>query len=579
MPASETTSALPATLTRGVPFRGSTLLDMLRTRAAGQPDDLAYTFLGDGENPVDELTWLLLDRSARAIAATLQGQLQSGDRALLIYPPGLSFIAGFFGCIYAGVLAVPVMPPHGNRASRGADRLAAIVADSDARCVLTSSDLRERLLDAVDPRMVRIITDGVPYEAAAAWREPEIDGETIAFLQYTSGSTAMPRGVMVSHGNLLHNLSMTFHLGGSGADTVAVSWLPVTHDMGLIEGILQPAFSGCPMYLMSPAAFLQRPVRWLRAISTYSATRTGGPNFAYDIAASRVAEADRQGLDLRTWRIAFNGAEPVRHDTMAAFSALYAPHGFRPDTFKPCYGLAESTLFVTGGHWTGASANDGADGSVSCGRPAEDMTVRIVDPVTRAVCGEGEPGEIQVAGPSVAHGYWNRPLESSRVFAVDKGRRWLTTGDLGSLQNGELHVTGRIKDLLIVRGVKHFPHDLERTAERRHRGVRTGGVAAVAVGSHVRGDRVALIAEIDPREVVAERREHLIRELRQAIAEEHGIQLYGVALVPPGTVPKTTSGKLQRFLCRDAWMNDTLGALASWRETAEPAGTERTQYA
>jgi acyl-CoA synthetase (AMP-forming)/AMP-acid ligase II len=574
------TPALPAPLTRGAPFRGTTLVDMLRTRAASQPDDLAYTFLADGETPVDELTWSLLDRAARAIAATLQGQLRPGDRALLMYPPGLSFIAGFFGCVYAGVLAVPVMPPQGSRSSRGADRLASIVADSDARCVLTSSDLRERLLDTVDPRIVRIITDGIPCDAGAAWREPAVDGDAIAFLQYTSGSTALPRGVMVSHGNLLHNLSVTFHLGGSGADTVSVSWLPVTHDMGLIEGVLQPAFSGCPMYLMSPAAFLQRPVRWLRAISTYSATRTGGPNFAYDIAASRVADADRQGLDLRTWRIAYNGAEPVRHDTMAAFSAAYAPNGFRPETFRPCYGLAESTLLVTAGQWTGGSAHGAANSSsVSCGRPADGMTVRIVDPVTRTVCGEGEPGEIQVAGPSVACGYWNRPLESSRVFGVDDGRRWLTTGDLGSLQNGELHVTGRIKDLLIVRGAKHFPQDLERTAERRHPGVRTGGVAAVAVGSHVRGDRVALIAEIDPRDVADDRREHLITELRQAIAEEHGIQLYGVALVPPGTVPKTTSGKLQRFLCRDAWMNDTLGALCAWRETAGPAPPEHPRHA
>ena len=586
MRAPDAMPALPGALARGIPFRGTTLVEMLRARAASQPDDLAYTFLADGENPVDELTWSLLDRSARAIAATLQAQLQPGDRALLLYPPGLSFIAGFFGCVYAGVLAVPVMPPQGNRSRRGADRLAAIVTDSDARCVLTSSDLRERLLDAVDPRIVRIITDGIPYDAGAAWREPEAASDTIAFLQYTSGSTALPRGVMVSHGNLLHNLGLTFHLGESAADTVSVSWLPVTHDMGLIEGVLQPAFSGCPMYLMSPAAFLQRPLRWLRAISTYAATRSGGPNFAYDIAASRVADADRQSLDLRTWRVAFNGAEPVRHDTMAAFSAVFAANGFRPDRFKPCYGLAESTLFVTGSHWDGGAADSSTDSgtatrSVSCGPPAAGMEVRIVDPVTGTVCGDGGSGEIQVAGPSVAHGYWNRPLESSRVFAIEDGRRWLKTGDLGSLQDGELHVTGRIKDLLIVRGVKHFPQDLERTAERHHSGVRIGGVAAVAVGSHVRGDRVALIAEIDPREVAENRREQLMSELRQAIAEVHGIQLYGIALVPPGTVPKTTSGKVQRFLCRDAWINDTLGALTSWRESAAPAPAppEQARYA
>ena len=542
---------------------------MLRARAASQPDDLAYTFLADGENPVDELTWSVLDRAARAIAASLQTRLQPGDRALLIYPPGLSFIAGFFGCIYSGVLAVPVMPPQGGRSGRGADRLAAIIADSDAQCVLTSSDLRERLLDALDPRMARIVTDGISYDEASAWRPPHLDAETIAFLQYTSGSTAQPRGVMVSHGNLLHNLNAACHLGASAADTVSVSWLPVTHDMGLIEGVLQPAFSGCPAYLMSPAAFLQRPVRWLRAISKYRATRSGGPNFAYDIAATRVPAADRSGLDLGAWRSAYNGAEPIRHETMTAFAATFAHAGFRAEAFRPCYGLAESTLLVTSAKWNPASA----DGSVSCGRPIDETLVRIVDPLTLTVCADDEPGEIQVAGPGVARGYWNRPLESFQVFVSTDDRRWLRTGDLGSLHNGELHVTGRIKDLLIVRGAKHFPQDLERTAERRHPALRIGGVAAVAVGSHVRGDRIALIAEIDPREVAENSREHLLGDIRQAIAEEHGIQLYGVALVPPGTVPKTTSGKLQRFLCRDAWMNDTLGALTSWRDTAEPVPT------
>lgn len=568
MPAPDTAPALPAALRRGMPFRGTTLVEMLQARAASQPDDLAYTFLADGENAVDELTWSVLDRAARAIAATLQAHLRPGDRALLMYPPGLSFIAGFFGCVYAGVLAVPVMPPQGSRSGRGADRLAAIIADSDARCLLTSSDLRGRLLDAVDPRLPRIITDGIPYGTAAAWRQADVDDDTIAFLQYTSGSTAQPRGVMVSHANLLHNVGVAFRLGGTGTETVSVSWLPVTHDMGLIEGVLQPAFSGCPAYLMSPAAFLQRPVRWLRAISTYRATRTGGPNFAYDIAASRVSEADRAGLDLRAWRIAYNGAEPVRHDTMASFTAAYARNGFRPDAFWPCYGLAESTLLVTAGQWTGDAAGSGR---VSCGRPADGMTVRIVDPITRTVCADDEQGEIQVGGPSVARGYWNRPLESSHVFAMEDGRRWLTTGDLGSLHDGELHVTGRIKDLLIVRGAKHFPQDLERTAERRHPAVRLGGVAAVAVGSHVRGDRIALIAEIDPRTLAENERDDLMGDLRQAIAEAHGVQLYGVALVPPGTVPKTTSGKVQRFLCREAWMNDTLGALSSWRDTAESA--------
>ena len=563
-----------ALLRRGVPFVGASLLDMLEARAASQPDDLAYTFLADGEQPVDELTWSGLDRAARAIAASLQSRLQPGDRALLIYPPGLSFIEGFFGCIYAGVLAVPVMPPQGGRTTRGADRLAAIATDSDAQCVLTSSDLRERLLESVDERLQRIATDAVRGTGAAAWRRPDLDAESLAFLQYTSGSTALPRGVMVSHGNLLHNLSAAFALGENGEDTSSVSWLPVTHDMGLIEGVLQPAFSGCPAYLMSPAAFLQRPVRWLRAISTYRATRSGGPNFAYDIAATRVSEADRKGLDLSSWRTAYNGAEPVRHETMAAFADAFAPAGFRAHAFRPCYGLAESTLLVTCGRWhrDPRSARLQTDSSsVSCGIPPDGTSVRIVDPLTQTPTAGEEPGEIQVCGPSVARGYWNRPLESSQIFVDSGDGRWLRTGDLGSLRNGALHVTGRIKDLLVVRGAKHFPQDLERTAERRHPAVRIGGVAAVAVGSHVRGDRIALIAEIDTREIAATGHDQLVGDLRQAIAEEHGIQLYGVALVPPGTVPKTTSGKLQRFLCRDAWLNNTLGALASWRDTAEAA--------
>jgi acyl-CoA synthetase (AMP-forming)/AMP-acid ligase II len=567
MPAPDTM----ATLKRGAPFHGTSLLEMLQARAASQPDDLAYTFLADGENPVDELTWSGLDRAARAIAATLQSHVQPGDRALLIYPPGLSFVEGFFGCVYAGVLAVPVMPPQGGRTTRGADRLAAIATDSDAQCVLTSSDLRERWLEAIDERIPRIATDTVAGAGATGWRRPDLDEESIAFLQYTSGSTALPRGVMVSHGNLLHNLAAAFALGDNGADTSSVSWLPVTHDMGLIEGVLQPAFSGCPAYLMAPAAFLQRPVRWLRAISTYGATRSGGPNFAYDIAATRVSDSDRNGLDLGAWRTAYNGAEPVRHDTMAAFADAFARAGFRADAFRPCYGLAESTLLVTCGRWNRHVSLQANTGSVSCGSPPEGTSVRIVDPLTQAPSPAEEPGEIQVSGPSVACGYWNRPLESSQIFLDCGDGRWLRTGDLGALRNGELHVTGRIKDLLVVRGAKHFPQDLERTAERRHPAVRIGGVAAVAVGSHVRGDRIALIAEIDTRAIAAAGHDQLVGDLRQAIAEEHGIQLYGVALVPPGTVPKTTSGKLQRFMCRDAWMNNTLGALTSWRDTAESA--------
>ncbi len=560
----------------GIPFSGDSLVEMLRHRATVQPHDIAYTFLRDGEVESNSLTWSELDRASRTIAGWLQTRITPGERALLLYPPGLDFVAAFFGCLYAGVLAVPVLPPQGGRARKGVDRLASIVADAAPRCTLTSTELhqqlahecRDGLLGTIELGTPWVATDRLPLDLADAWSPMAVDRETIALLQYTSGSTALPKGVMVTHGNLLHNLGAAFHLGDTGPASVSVSWLPVTHDMGLIEGVLQPAFSGCPAYLMSPGAFLQRPVRWLRAISTYKATRSGAPNFAYDLAVNRVTQADRATLDLRTWHAAYNGAEPIRHDTMEAFAAAYKGAGFDAAAFRPCYGLAESTLLVSTCRWTPAAPKAAV---VSCGRPAPGIRVRIVDPAAHVLCADSEVGEIQVAGESVAMGYWNRPHESSGTFCDcvnGSSERWLRTGDLGYMSNGELHVTGRIKDLLIVRGAKHFPQDLERTAELQHQAVRTGAVAAVAVANGVRGDRIALVAEVDSRQLDDRDGNQLIADLRQAIAESHGIQLHGVALVSPGMVPRTTSGKLQRFLCREAWINCTLEPLAMWCESA-----------
>lgn len=568
---------------RGTPFAGRSLVEMLEYRAAVQPEDLAYTFLHEGETPTAQLTWSELAHRSRTVAAALQTLAAPGDRALLLYPPGLDFIAAFFGCLCAGVIAVPVQPPLGGHTAGCIERLNSIATDAQPRCTLTNTELLGRLMNrprggnGFGRQMSWTTTDGLSDDLATALRPIEAGREAIALLQYTSGSTACPKGVMVSHGNLLHNLHEAFHLGHAGPDGVSVSWLPVTHDMGLIEGVLQPAFSGCPAYLMSPGAFLQRPGRWLGAISRYGATRSGGPNFAYDLTVSRVSPQERTALDLRSWRTAYNGAEPVRAETMEAFATAYEPAGFDARAFRPCYGLAESTLLVSTGRW---SRPRRTAASVSCGRPAPGTRVRIVDPAGGRLCSEGEIGEIQVSGPSVAHGYWRRPLETSETFG-DGARpeaRWLRTGDLGCLRRGELHVTGRIKDLLIVRGAKHFPQDIERTAERQHEAIRKGAVAAVAVAAGVRGDQIALIVEVDPRRVDADTGERLLADLRQAIAERHGIQLHGIALVTPGTVPKTTSGKLRRFLCRDAWRSDTLAPLARWTTSAgsgpRPAGPQ-----
>ncbi|HEX5110857.1 MAG TPA: fatty acyl-AMP ligase [Vicinamibacterales bacterium] len=568
------------TAARGIPFAGDSLVHMLEHRAATQPDETAYTFLRDGELPSAAISWSNLAQASRTVAGWLQTHLAPGDRALLLYPPGLDFIAAFFGCLYAGVLAVPVLPPQGGRSRRGVDRLASIAADAEPRCTLTNTELelqlaresREGLLGTIEIGIPWVATDRLPGDLASAQRIRRASRDTLAFLQYTSGSTARPKGVMVTHGNLLHNLDAAFHLGEHGAHGVSVSWLPVTHDMGLIEGVLQPAFSGCPAYLMSPGAFLQRPVRWLKAISTFHATRSGGPNFAYDLAVTRVSREDREMLDLGCWRAAYNGAEPIRHDTMSAFARAYGGSGFDPAAFRPCYGLAESTLLVSTGRWVER------DGDVSCGTPAFGTQVRIVDPATHTACRDGEVGEIQVAGESVTLGYWNRPHETAAAYGGGVGGssdRWLRTGDLGYLRAGELYVTGRIKDLLIVRGAKHFPQDLEHTAERHHPAIRAGSVAAVAVSNGVRGDRVALVAEVDPRLLDPGGGDGLITGLRQAIADLHGIQLHGVALVSPGSMPKTTSGKLQRFLCRDGWVSGTLTPLAMWSQDVLGADLDR----
>jgi acyl-CoA synthetase (AMP-forming)/AMP-acid ligase II len=376
---------------------------------------------------------------------------------------------------------------------------------------------------------------------------------------------------MVTHANLLHNLAYAFHAGNTDHTTVSVSWLPVTHDMGLIEGVLQPAFSGSPAYLMSPGSFLQRPGRWLKALSRYRGTRSGGPNFAYDLAVSRVDAAGRAALDLSAWNAAYNGAEPVRGDTMAAFTAAYREAGFRATAFRPCYGLAESTLLVSSGRW---DESDATTGAVSCGTPAHGTHVVIADPVSGVPCGDGELGEIRVAGPAVTGGYWNDAEATQRVFETTPGSdlRWLRTGDLGVRRNGQLYVTGRLKDLLIVRGAKHFPQDVERTAEELHPAIRRGSVTAVAVASGVRGDQVVMIAEIDPRNLAAPPApSDLIERMRQAVADAHGIQLHAVALVPPGVVPKTTSGKPRRYLCREAWVEGTLHPIAEWSDPERAA--------
>jgi acyl-CoA synthetase (AMP-forming)/AMP-acid ligase II len=578
-----------------------TLVDMLRTRARCDASRLAYTFLVDGECEGDQLTYQELDRRARSIAVELAGLgVRPGDRALLLYSPGLEFIPAFFGCLYAGVVAVPSYPPFPGQVARALPRLLAITADAEPSVVLCPGAVASMAagLSSLAPALhglTWLVTDTLA-DSSAAWREPDIDGTSLAFLQYTSGSTSAPKGVMVSHGNLLHNLGYANYVEENDSTSIAVSWLPVIHDMGLIEGVLEPAYAGYPAYLMAPASFLQRPIRWLDAITRYRATNCGAPNFAYDLCVRKIAPAQRRALDLSTWRVAYNGAEPIRRDTLVAFHEAFRDVGFRWKSFYPVYGLAEATLVVSSGRRNDepviceaaadrlaetatlaeADENARAVSLVSSGPVSYGTRVVIVDPQSLERCPPDRVGEIWIDSPSVAAGYWRRPAESAECFQArtrDHDGPFLRTGDLGVLRGGELFVTGRIKDLLIIRGCKHYPQDLERTAEQQHEIIRPGCVAAFAVEM---GDQetVAIVAEVNQRALSRSSGERevtlaqVVASVRRGVADQHGIQLAAVSLIGIGALPKTSSGKLRRQACRAAFHDASLEELTRWTQPA-----------
>ncbi|MFL6192843.1 MAG: amino acid adenylation domain-containing protein, partial [Thermoanaerobaculia bacterium] len=562
--------------------RPSTLVELLRMRAVSQPERRAYTFLLDGEREEVHLSYGELDRQARAVAARLQELGVQGERALLLYPPGLQYAAAFFGCLYAGVTAVPVYPPRPNRPD---PRFLAILSDARARVVLTTSAIlpnAERLMPATAP-VAWVATDGLDFEGAEDWRDPAVGPDQLAFLQYTSGSTSAPKGVMVSHGNLIHNERLIQKAFGMTAESVVVGWLPLYHDMGLIGNLLQPLWAGSSCVLMSPVDFLQKPLRWLSAVSRYRGTVSGGPNFAYDLCARKVRPEDKAGLDLSRWTVAFNGAEPVRAETLDRFAEAFAPCGFHREALFPCYGLAEATLFVTGaargeapvvGRFVvprlerhEAVADEAGRALVSSGRALEaplGQEVAIVDPEGLRL-EEGRVGEVWVAGPSVAQGYWNRPELSEAAFrarAADGSGPWLRTGDLGFLTGGELFITGRAKDLVIIRGRNHYPQDIELTVEKSHPSLRPGCAAAFSV-EEAGEERLVVVQEVRREARNADPAEAL-EAIRRAVAEEHEVQLQAVLLIRTATLPKTSSGKVRRHACREAYLDGTLPVVAAW---------------
>jgi acyl-CoA synthetase (AMP-forming)/AMP-acid ligase II len=582
----------------------STLVDLLHERASLQPDSLVYTFLSDGETEKDSLTYAQLDHKARVLARTLRAKASFGDRVILLYPPGLEFITAFFGCLYAGMIPVPAFPPRNNR---NMDRLVAIMQDAKATVALMTEPILSMIaasyaetpgLEAVTCLATETLEDD-----DATWERPPIDGDTICFLQYTSGSTGIPKGVMVSHGNLLTNMEDIATGLELSEKTVSVSWLPFYHDMGLIYGVLVPIFAGFRVYLMAPIAFLQRPIRWLKAITKYRGTLTSAPNFAYDLCVRKVTPEMRETLDLSSMASAANGAEPLRRETLENFAQHFEPAGFKRSALRPCYGLAEGTLKVTVApvnrppiylevdateleqHRVVPTSGPNARLLVGSGVSLR-AGVTIVHPETLRVCAPGEVGEIWVSGDAVAKGYWNRPEESERTFRAttsDTGEGpFLRTGDLGFVHEGELFVTGRIKDLIIIRGRNHYPQDIERTIERCHPSLRQGCSASFSV--EVGGEeRLIIVAEVERRhqpdrsqptpgnkEAMEERLDHfelapapleqkyVLDQIRQAVADQFEVMVHDVVLIKATTIPKTSSGKIQRQFCRKAYLEGRL---------------------
>ncbi len=609
----------PPVATKAAPASLTTWVDLVQRLAAEKPEELAYTFLPPGGTNAGgkageggkgtSLTFKALDERARAIAARLQQEgvkAAPGARALLLYPPGLEYITGFFGCLYAGVVAVPAYPPDRTRLARTLPRIKAIAADAKATLVLTTrailagGDLEAARLDL--DGLTTVTTDDARSSDAGAWRDVGVTVDSVALLQYTSGSTSTPSGVILTHGNMLHNAAIQQRAWSLTPDSIGVSWLPLYHDLGVISCLLQPVFTGFHTVMLSPADFIQKPLRWLEAIARFGGTFCGGPNFAFELCVQKTTEAERAKLDLSTWETAFNGAEPIRPESLDRFAEAFAVAGFKKSALYPCYGLAE-TNFVSGMR-PGAGATIGRfevaglergdvvvatgdeDASVktralvSCGEIPTEQTLAIVDPETTLACAAGRVGEVWISGGSVGLGYWGRPEVSDAIFRARSSSfgatEFLRTGDLGFVEGGHLYLTGRLKDLIIVRGANHYPQDIEHVVERSHAAMRAGCSAAFAI-EHEDGERVVVVQEVASATRIE--LDAAIEAARAAVLREHEIALHAIVLVKPGTIAKTTSGKIQRRACKASFLEGTLDVVVEWHRGVRPSSAPRASVA
>ncbi len=590
--------ATNGTVMRKLP--ASNFVERLRETARLCPDSIGYTFLADGENATMDLTFRQLDQAACALGQHLSDMGMSGQRALLLFPPGFDFVVSLFGCLYAGVTAVPALPPRRNRNMR---RIQSIVADAQASLVLsvgTNIERSKRLVrdDSDLANLKWIAVDSIPRTNESNWKPPKIHNSTVAVLQYTSGSTGAPKGVMLTHDNLYRNCRYITNSFGANHHDIGLTWLPAYHDMGLVGGILNPMYIGTRTFMMSPTAFLQSPVRWLRAISRYQVTVTGGPNFAYDYCTSKITLQELEGIDLSSWKVAYNGAERVRATTLQEFSQKFARCGFRPEAFYPCYGMAESTLMITGGKRHEPPAMAAFNGNmideqqvvavddtdinarvlVGCGTKPPNTSIVIVNPNSHESCSDNEIGEIWVSGPCVGRGYFGKSRETEATFRAKLkdgplDRNFLRTGDLGFFRDKQLYVTGRIKDLIIIRGMNRYSQDIELTVEQSSPRTRRGAIAAFSVYNDER-EKLVIVSEVDRSEDCNWEEE--IRTIRHNVALAHELTPDEIVLIRAGSIPMTSSGKIQRHECRRAFLDQSLFVVASW-SLAQPISAQGTE--
>ena len=567
----------------------TTYTQVIKNREKSIADKIAFRFLEDGVNESESLTYGQLGLSAKAIGNNLQKSGSKGDSVLLIFQPGLSYVKSLFACLYTGFIGVPAYPPRRNK---GIDRILTILKDSGANICLTTrqiySDIQRNFKDNKEFSYLKwIIVDDINIVDHETFYEEQLHPRDPSIIQYTSGSTGNPKGVVITQQNLLYNSEYIRQSFDHDSELVGVNWLPIFHDMGLIGTVLQPPYVGGTSVLMPPMAFLKNPVNWLKGIQKYKATTVGGPNFTYEYCISKISNEDIKEIDLTSIKIAFCGAEPIRKSTYLKFSSKFESAGFAEKQFYSCYGMAETTLIVTGGYRNEkpkylsvdtiylsenkvvivSEANKNSTSLVGCGHTWLDTKTEIVNPKTMQKCSHDEVGEIWISGPTVADGYWNNPEETKRTFGamitdLNEGP-FLRTGDLGFFHEKELFITGRIKDLIIIRGVNYYPHDIEYSIQMAIPEVRPNGGAAFPITVDDT-EKLVVVQELERKAMRDTDHNLIIEKIREVIADEHELEVYSIVLIRAGSVPMTSSGKIQHRQTKYEYLHGDLSIVASW---------------